>query len=145
MSSPGKVSLTFFGNSVFYPFSTLSVTKFNLRALFAPKQAMAKCTPIVEKYRLSGEDFNSDLSRKYWRLQSMCIGYRVQKLKLEVLAIIRTRLSDIKIQDMGMLLYSSIRFFVMFMVGLMWGRQSMAPLILPSDPNVSEIRKQYDV
>mmetsp|Transcript_21390 Transcript_21390/g.33243 ORF Transcript_21390/g.33243 Transcript_21390/m.33243 type:complete len:143 (-) Transcript_21390:29-457(-) len=142
MSGKKSVSLSFFGGSQFYPFNKISMDNIGIKNLGALKKEVQ---PIVENYRTSGADIPSDTSRKYWRIQSMCIGYRVQKLFAEMGSLKNTRISEITVKDVLMFLYASAKLFVFLMIGIMVGRQSIKPTMLPTDPKVGLMKKMYDV
>ncbi|KNH08985.1 hypothetical protein XU18_0663 [Perkinsela sp. CCAP 1560/4] len=99
----------------------------------------------VEEYQFNGKDFTADLSRKYWSLQTMLFYERVGKLKRELFAILTSRPSEYNYKHVILFLRWMLRCLFLFIVGMIVGRQSIHPLVLPSSPFAFELKKQYDI
>ena len=132
------------GKAVFYPFTRIG-NKVHRKAVVSTRFLPKEIKSTVEEYQAHGDDFTADLSRKYWRIQSMCFGYRVLKLKDELIALTQYKMSDYDHTHLVLFIRWCIRLLFLFMVGLMMGRQSVYPLVRPTSPFVQELKKQYDV
>ena len=131
-------------NVAMYPLKRVG-TAVHSRAVMASRFQEPAVAAQVEAYEATGVDLAAECTRDFVTLQFKLLPYRVTKFKQELDCLLGegSSLSNYTYKNWVIFVRFCCRVTFLFMVGVMCGRHSIYPRMLPDSPFAKEAARRF--